>query len=166
MASVGGAQVEYRCTPVPESAERFYAEAVYSNSDIVRAPDLPDYTMPLPGLEARSAGISNGTGRGDPIGDFTFQAHWSGYQPGFVVAATNDVFTTQSGELHADELFTGGSASDLPNMRFDGAFTFTGGTGAYQKATGSAQAVARQLGDGVRTAFVACGWIAGIDHRY
>jgi len=161
-ATVSGVEIPYRCTPVPEGAQRFYVEASFANSDIVRAPDLPEYTTPLPGLVAGGAGTSTGSGTGDPIGDFTFQAHWSGYQPGFVIAANGDVFSTADGDLYADELFTGDSATAPPNLTMEGAFTFTGGTGRYRNAAGSASATAQQLGDGVHTAVVACGWIEDI----
>jgi hypothetical protein len=63
------------------------------------------------------------------------------------------------GELYADELFTMDPDTEIPDARMEGAFSFTGGTGRYRQARGSASATAQQLGGGVHTAFVACGWI-------
>lgn len=159
VATVADVEIPYACTPVPEGAQRFYAEVSFANRDIVRAPDLAGDAPPLPGLTAGISGASDGAGSGDPTGDITFRSRWFGYRPGFVVAATRDVFVTDDGELHADELFAADPASSPPNLLFEGSFTFTGGTGRYRNARGSAFSRARQLGDGVHTAFVACGWI-------
>jgi len=156
---VGGVEVPYRCTPVPPGAQRFYVEASFANSNVVRAPDPPESIRPLPGLTAGAVGTSSGSGTGVPVGDFAFSANWAGYQPGFVIAAQRDVFSTADGDLYADELFAGDPTTAGPNLRWFGAFTFVGGTGDYRSATGSASATAQQLGDGVHSAVVACGWL-------
>ena len=162
VATVGGVEIAYRFTPVPDGAQRFYASAAYRNSDVVRAPDLPAYSLRTPGLVPQIAGISTGSGTGDPIGDFAFNSQWTGYQPGMAIAAKRDIFATRNGDIYTDELFTADPGTTQPNLAFTSNFTFTGGTRSYQSVSGSATSVAKQVGDGVRSAFVACGWINGI----
>jgi len=156
---VAGAEIPYRCTPISPGAQRFYVEASFANTDVLAGPDLPSSATTLPGLTAGATGVSSGSGAGEPIGDFTFAANWTGYQPGFVIAARRDVFSTADGDVYADELFSSDPTTTGPNLRWFGAFTFTGGTGKYRNASGSASATAQQLGDGVHSAVVACGWI-------
>jgi hypothetical protein len=160
--TIGGVEIDYRCIPVPPGARRFYSEASFENADFVRPPNLPDSTPQLPGLTPMISAVSKGSGRGDLIGEFTFLSRWYGYQPGMVILALRDILRTPDGDVYADELSTGLGVAPPPNALMHGAFTFTGGTGRFERATGSAAVFAQQLGDGTHTAFVLCGWIAGL----
>jgi len=159
--TIGGVEIDYSCIPVPPGARRFYSEASFANADFVRPPDLPDSTPRVPDVTPMISAVSTGSGHGEPIGEFTFLSRWYGYQPGTVILALRDILGTPDGDLYADEFSTGIGTTSPPNAVMHGAFTFTGGTGRFERATGSAAAFAHQMGDGVHTAFVLCGWIAG-----
>jgi hypothetical protein len=165
VTTVAGVALEYRCAIRPDGASRFYAEGVYRTSDVVSSPFLPSYTVLRPGhrLVAVAAGTDTGSGTAsDPIGDFAFRSDWSEYEPRLVRSSEHDTFATADGDIYATHLSHTVEGVPEPGLRRRGAFTFAGGTGRYANASGSVSAVTHQLGDGVSTAFVVCGWIDGI----
>lgn len=152
------------CPVPPPEAQKVLFAGVFANSPPILpgAPEFPsDFCPSNAGFFARAEGRGNSS----LFGEFIWSERYCTVPPGQLVAEGH--FAGAGGDSLTWDARIGFDSipPPVPFATFSGKFTFTGGSGAYEGASGEAMVAAKQLGDAApgrpagSTAAAVCGWI-------
>lgn len=154
------------CPPTPPDGRRVLFAGVFANSPRILK-DAPEFPSDFCPANAEFFATAEGRGNSSLMGEFIWSERWCATPP-FQLVARGSFEGSDGDRLNWDARVRFDSIPPpVPFATFSGEFTFTGGSGAYEGATGEALIAAQQLGDAVRgqsagsTAAAVCGWIAG-----
>ena len=155
--------LDVECPAVPEGAERVLFAGMFTNQPQIR-PGALDFPTDFCPSETAFYARAEGRGNSSLLGEFRWSERYCAGTPQGLVA--EGFFEATDGDrLDWDTVIRGTPpASPDESMTFAGQFTFTGGSGAYDGASGTANVSAVQLGDATMnapgsTAAALCGWI-------
>lgn len=157
--------LEVDCPPPPPEAHRVLFAGVFANSPPILpgAPEFPsDFCPSNTGFFARAEGRGNSS----LFGEFIWSERYCAVPPGQLVAegyfeGVGGDRLTWNARIRFDSI-----PPPIPFATFSGEFTFTGGSRAYEGASGEAVVAAKQLGDAApgrpagSTVAAVCGWLS------